>query len=409
MKVALYYPWVYLTSGAERTILELTGRSRHTWTVFTHRYEPQHTFPGFAQRRVVALTPVSVKRTFVAVARAGLRVLTEKLPLAGYDALVIVCEGLGSFAVFRAPRIPIVNVCLTPLRIAYDPQYRKVYEGARGLSSRLAVAAGCAAYRPLDRLAWRRYDHVFCISQEVRRRVLRGRLAPESKLEVVHVGLGFMPAEPGSRADRYFLLPGRVMWTKNIELGIRAFRAFLSRDPAFSDFRLVIAGIVDEKSRPYLARLRELAAGEARIEFRIHPSDEELHALYAHCYATLFTAFNEDWGIVPIEGMAFGKPAIACNRGGPRESIESGVQGYLEEPDPERFAARMAELAADPQIARRMGVAGRERAKLFTWDRLTERVDTRLEELTAARGFAPPAHGLASQDRAAPAWESPGE
>jgi hypothetical protein len=43
MKVALYYPWVYLTSGAERTILELTGRSRHEWTIFTNRFEPENT------------------------------------------------------------------------------------------------------------------------------------------------------------------------------------------------------------------------------------------------------------------------------------------------------------------------------------------------------------------------------
>jgi len=394
VKVALYYPWVYLTSGAERTILELTGRSRHTWTVFTNRYEPENTFPGFAQRHVVALAPVPVKRTFAAVARAGLRLLTQKLPLSEFDALVIVCEGLGSFVAFRAPRIPIINVCLTPLRIAYDPQYRQVYGGARGLSARAAVALACAVYRPLDRLAWRRYDQVFCISEEVRRRVVRGRLAPEERLEVVHVGLGFMPTEPTCRADRYFLLPGRMMWTKNIELGVRAFRSFLARSPAFSDFRLIIAGIVDQKSRPYLARLRELAGGEPRVEFRIHPSDEELHELYANCYATLFTAFNEDWGIVPIEGMAFCKPAIACNRGGPRESIQPGVQGFLEEPDPERFAARMAELASDPQLARRMGLAGRERAKLFTWDRLTERVDLRIEELTSARGSAA-------------AWESP--
>ena len=51
MKVALYYPWVYLTSGAERTILELTAHSRHQWTIFTNRFDPDGTFPGVRPSR----------------------------------------------------------------------------------------------------------------------------------------------------------------------------------------------------------------------------------------------------------------------------------------------------------------------------------------------------------------------
>ncbi|MCP4589395.1 MAG: glycosyltransferase family 4 protein [bacterium] len=389
MKVALYYPWVYLTSGAERTILELTGRSCHEWTIFTNLFEPQTTFPGFAQRKVIRLTPVSVKRSLSAVARAGMRLLRQRLPLEGYDALVVVCEGLGDFVVFGAPRIPVVNLCLTPLRIVFDPHYRANYLSDRGWLTRAIVRLGSPGYRWIDRRAWRRYDHAFCISEEVRQRVLRGRLAPSEKLEVSYVGLGLLPENPSYTLERFFLLPGRVMWTKNIELGIRAFQQFVSSRPEFADFRLVIAGIVDDKSRPYLAKLKALAGSDERIEFHVSPSDDELHELYDSCYATLFTAFNEDWGIVPIEGMAFGKPAIATNRGGPRESVQHGVQGFLEEPEVPAFARRMAELASDPERVRQMSRPARERAKLFTWDRLTGRVDGKLEELAELYGRRP--------------------
>ncbi len=398
MRVALYYPWVYLTSGAERTILEMTGRSRHTWTILTNRFEPENTFPGFAERDVVTLPAVSVKRSFGTVAMAGLRLLRQRLPLDGYDALVVVCEGLGDFVVFNAPPIPIVNVCLTPLRIVFDPHYRGTYLRDRGWLAKAAVRLGTPLYRWLDRLAWRRYDYGFCISEEVRQRVLRGRLAPREKLEVAYVGLGVLPNHPSYRLDRYFLLPGRIMWTKNIELGIQAFRRFVASDEAHADFKLVVAGIVDTKSEPYLAKLKTLAAGDPRIEFRISPSDEQLRELYDRCYATLFTAFNEDWGIVPIEGMAFGKPTIATNRGGPRESVQHGVQGFLEEPEVAAFADRMAELASDPERVRGMSGAARERAALFTWDRMTGRVDDKLDELVEARrGAAIPDSSVASR------------
>src|SRR5207302_9764635 len=67
MRVGLYYPWIYLTSGAERVILELSGRSRHQWTLLTSHFAPEQTFPGFADRKVVELDRVPVDRSIGAV------------------------------------------------------------------------------------------------------------------------------------------------------------------------------------------------------------------------------------------------------------------------------------------------------------------------------------------------------
>ncbi len=395
MKIALYYPWVYLTSGAERSILELIRRSRHQWTIFTNRFEPETTFPGLSDCDIVRLPEVSVKRSPLNVARAWLRLLTQRLPLEGFDALLVVCEGLGDMVVFRNSTLPTFNLCLTPLRVAFDDIYQRRCLAEKGPLERAVIRAGCAGFRMIDRLAWRRYRRIFCISEEVRGRVLRRRLAPPDKLEVVYVGLGFEPPNPKGHFGDYFLLPGRIMWTKNIELGIQAFRRFRSSAPAFAGFRLVIAGIVDRKSQPYFERLKSMAAGDPGIEFRVHPSDEELADLYDHAYGVLFTAFNEDWGIVPIEGMAFGKPVIATNSGGPRESVQHGVQGFLEPPEVEPFAARMAELAGDRELALRMGRCGRERSRVFTWETFTQRIDGEIEA-ACGTGQAEPMEGFAT-------------
>ena len=172
------------------------------------------------------------------------------------------------------------------------------------------------------------------------------------------------------------------MWTKNIELAIDSFKSFGRSNRQFSDFRLVIAGIVDQKSEGYFERLRALTRelGDA-VEFRIHPSDSELSALYQNCYATLFTAFNEDWGIVPLESMAFGKPAICVNRGGPRESVNDAIDGFLVEPEVEAFAERMAALAGNPEMCRRMGRAGNRNVRRFTWPNFTRRIDDAIQEV----------------------------
>jgi glycosyltransferase involved in cell wall biosynthesis len=378
-RVALYYPWIYLTSGAERTILELTSRSRHDWTLFTNHYDAASTFPDFRRRSIVTLPPVSVDRSIKEVARAAWRIMRQRLPIDGYDALVIVCEGLGDLALFRSPVRPALCICLTPLRAAFDAEYQRRAAEQRTLAGRLLMHGGMAVFRAIDRRAWRAYDRVFCISEETRRRAVEGALASPDALEVLHVGLGIHGDAPADMFDRVFLVPGRIMGTKNIELAIAAFARFREQ-PAASGFRLVIAGIVDRKSESYLAELRKLAACVPGIEFVVAPSDRELEALYRRCYAVLFPAFNEDWGIVPLEGMSFGKPVVATNRGGPVEFVDPGLNGFLAPPEAAAFASRMTDLAESPSLARVMGRAAFDRSRRYSWDTFTARIDHAIAE-----------------------------
>jgi hypothetical protein len=89
LRLAIYYPWLYLKSGGERTIYELVSRSRHDWTIITNRYEADATYPEFKQLKVVPLSSVSVKRTFFDVARSAWQIVSQKLPLEGYDAALV--------------------------------------------------------------------------------------------------------------------------------------------------------------------------------------------------------------------------------------------------------------------------------------------------------------------------------
>ncbi|MCC7236451.1 MAG: glycosyltransferase [Bryobacterales bacterium] len=379
MRIALYYPWIHLTSGAERVIIELVRRSRHQYTVYTNHFDRQATFPELAGMPVTELSRLPVKRTLWTTARNSWKLLWQKLPAANHEHLVVLCEGLGDLVLFRNSGVPATCLCLTPLRACFDPHYRAQAFRQRSLAGRLVLQAGTAAFARVDRALWKRYGNVVCISGEVRKRVIAAGLAPESKIRVAYPGVGVAGNGSAFASERYFLLPGRIMWTKNHKLAIEAFRLMRSQHPELRDFRLVIAGMVDHKSGAYFESLRALCGGDSGFEFRVSPPDEELVSLYQRSFGVLFTAFNEDWGIVPLEAMSFSKPVVAVNRGGPRETVIHETNGLLAEPDPQAFSTQMSRLALAPDWAAALGHAGAGHWRRFNWDEFVSQVDRAVE------------------------------
>jgi glycosyltransferase involved in cell wall biosynthesis len=384
MRVALYHPWIYLKGGIERTILELVARSRHQWSVFTSRYLPDDTFPEFRDLDVRQFAPVSVKRDLGTVALSCARLLTAKQDWSGYDALMVSCEGVGNLLTFRSDGTPLLCLCHTPLKIAYDPHTNERWRATRKPSA--LTRLGVRIFTSIDRRAWKRYRRIFCVSAEVEQRLRRVNAVRPGQTEIAHPGVDVDRMTPSGRREPFFLLPGRIMWTKSIELGLQAFME-MKRSPdgatGREGLRLVVAGMVDSKSRPYLSDLRRLAAGRDDIEFVLGPTDEDLFDLYDRCYGVLFTPQNEDWGIVPLEAMAFGKPVIAVNQGGPSESVLDGETGFLCRPAAVAdFAAAMGRLVNDSELYQRMSAAARERAKRFHWNTFVSAIDDYLDTLT---------------------------
>jgi glycosyltransferase involved in cell wall biosynthesis len=394
LRIAVYYPWIYLTSGAERTLLEFARRSRHNVVLFTSRYDAEATYPELKELDVRVLDSVSVRRSPLRVAISGLRIVLRKLDLQGFDALVVLCEGLGDLIVLRNFRTPTFNLCLTPLRIVFDPVYRATYLAEKSFVERLLIRSLSVVFRGIDRLVWSRYRRIFPISAEVQRRIERGGLALGSKLRVLHPGVDLDAFKPSGTSERVFFVPGRIMWTKNLELAIEAFRLFRERTSEPESWRLRIAGIVDRKSEPYLEKLRSLAAGDPAVEFRIRPSDEEMRSFYSSCFGTLFTAYNEDWGLVVIEAMASGKPCIALARGGPCEIVQHEENGLLASPTPEAFAEAMLRLTTDPALRERIVATAPRSAARFGWQRFVDELDQELEaSLRGGREHQSDLHG----------------
>ena len=176
-----------------------------------------------------------------------------------------------------------------------------------------------------------------------------------------------------SRNEIAFLSVNRFERKKNLELALRAFAMF--REDSTKPSKLILAGGYDARLREcveYRAALEAeaKALGVSRdVEFRVSVSNETKRALLKKCTCVLYTPSNEHFGIVPLEAMAAGKPVIACDSGGPKESVANGVTGFLCDATPAAFAAAMAKIAADSgggdagSAARVMGVLARQRVE----------------------------------------------
>ena len=97
--------------------------------------------------------------------------------------------------------------------------------------------------------------------------------------------------------------------------------------------KFIIVGSYDKLNRfdNYYERMKELKPDN--VEFRTFVSDKEKYELYANCKAFISTSKDEDFGMNIIEAMAAGKPVVAVNEGGHKESVIHGKTGYLVEPN----------------------------------------------------------------------------
>jgi glycosyltransferase involved in cell wall biosynthesis len=107
----------------------------------------------------------------------------------------------------------------------------------------------------------------------------------------------------------------------------------------------------------------------------------QMKKLYQNCYALLATAFNEDWGLTPIEGNMYGKASLCVNRGGYMESQIDGKTGYLIKADREKFVVKMKTLINNENLTKRLGKTAYQHSKKYDWGDYIEKLDKKLINL----------------------------
>jgi glycosyltransferase involved in cell wall biosynthesis len=161
------------------------------------------------------------------------------------------------------------------------------------------------------------------------------------------------------------------------------------------DVRLLMAGSVKFQhpgARHDHARYVRDVAGLVRNSVapdRIHLVGEvaDMPTFYAACDVVLVPSLHEPFGRVVIEAMAMARCVVASQNGGPAEIITDGIDGFLLAPgEPEAWADRVGELAADSRLRGRIGAAARETARRsFSSERHADRVAAWYDRLTSPR------------------------
>jgi phosphatidylinositol alpha-mannosyltransferase len=158
------------------------------------------------------------------------------------------------------------------------------------------------------------------------------------------------------------------------------------------DCRLLLAGAgpLDKQVRRYLMTRR---TGDVELLGRVSEADKARLFATADVFVAPATG-RESFGIVLLEAMAAGKPIVASDIHGYRSVVRRGEQGLLVPPqDPRALAGALARLLSDDDLRARMGAAGRERARQFSWPSVTAKVEAYYEFVIrrlAARDALPP-------------------
>jgi phosphatidylinositol alpha-mannosyltransferase len=213
---------------------------------------------------------------------------------------------------------------------------------------------------------------------------------PGAALEIVPNGVdvgAFVEATP--RAD---LPPGRrILWVNRLD----AQKGFPVAVAAFSkvlvevrDAVLVVVG--DGKDREALGLLTESA--RARVDMRGVAPNEQVPSYHAACEVFVSPAVGqESFGIALVEAMAAGLPVVATDIPGYREVVSDGVEGLLVPPrEPEALAAGLVRALTEPGLAARLGEAGRERARIYDWTVVVDRLEELYGRAIGSAGYDRP-------------------
>lgn len=135
---------------------------------------------------------------------------------------------------------------------------------------------------------------------------------------VIYPPVSLPKVDVGLKKQDYYLVVGRIVGSKGLDLAVEAANKL--------GIKLKIVGIPAGYYTGYKSISKKASS---KVEFLGYVSDEELVKLYSQAKAFLALAYDEDFGITPVEAMLCGTPVIAYFGGGYKESIVDGKTGIF--------------------------------------------------------------------------------
>lgn len=331
MKIAIVHYWLVGMRGGEK-VIESLCRMYPEADVFTHVYVPEAVSDEIRRHQVktsfINRLPRAAKlyQKYLPLMPLAL----EQLDLRGYD-LIISSESGPAKGIVPPPGAMHICYCHSPMRYIWNMFHE--YRARSGLITRLVMPALAHYVRNWDSISANRVDHFIANSETVATRLHRYYRRAST---VIHppVDVDAFEVLPNGMVEDYCLMVGELVGYKRPELAVEAFNR--------TGRRLVVVG-----GGEMLAELRRIAKPNVTV---LGPQPfSVLRHHYSRCRALVFPG-EEDFGIVPVEAMASGRPVIAFRRGGATETVVDGMSGVF-----------FDEQSVDALIA------AEERARAITW------------------------------------------
>ncbi len=378
MKVAIVHYWLLTMRGGER-VVEALCELYPDADIYTHVAKPEALSDTIRRHRIheTSIARLPGARRHYQKYLPLMPLALEKLDLREYD-LVISSECGPAKGVITTPRTLHVCYCHSPMRYVWDMHWDYV----KGVSKPLRpLARGLLHYvRRWDLASAFRVDHFLANSKFVARRIDKHY---RRDAEVIHPPVDTEAFGLAESTDDYYLMVGQLVPYKRADLAVRAFTS------AGKPLRVIGDG-------EQLAALRRMAGPTVEVMGR--QPESVIRESYPRCRALVFPG-EEDFGIVPVEAMASGRPVIAYGRGGALETVAEGRTGlFFDEQTEESLldAVRRFEQVEDKfdpaEIRRHASAFDREVFK----DRFRARVDELMQDHRAR--FARPTPAAESRE-----------
>jgi glycosyltransferase involved in cell wall biosynthesis len=229
----------------------------------------------------------------------------EHLDMSRYD-LVISSESGPAKGVIPQPDATHVCYCHSPMRYIWDHYHQ--YRSTKGLLARTLMPIFAPALRQWDVTTAARVDQFVANSTHVAQRIARFYRRDAT---IIPPPVDIDAFAPSDAVDDFYLCAGQLVGYKRVDLAVEAFTRMGKR--------LVVIGEGEDRSR------LEALAGPT-VTFLGRAPFEVLRESLARCRALVFPG-EEDFGIVPVEAMASGRPVLAYGRGGAIDTVIPGVLG----------------------------------------------------------------------------------
>jgi glycosyltransferase involved in cell wall biosynthesis len=308
VRVALIHYWLINSRGGEKTLRAIADLFPGA-DIYAHVVDSELAAREFPDHKVattfIARLPFARKlyQKYLPLMPLAL----EQLDLREYD-LVISSESGPAKGVIVAPHTMHICYCHSPMRYVWDMYHE--YTLRAGLLTRLAMAPLLHRLRIWDQVSAQRVDDYIANSK-----FIAGRIGKYYRRQatVIYPPVAVDEFSISNVAEDFYLSVGQLVAYKRAELLVDAFNR--------SGRLLTIIG-----EGELLPKLRKIAKPNVRL-LGWQPSDV-IRDHYRRCRAVLLPGV-EDFGIVPVEAMACGKPVIAFGYGGALETVIDGLTGVL--------------------------------------------------------------------------------